>query len=37
VKTARFYAENLLPSAAAEAAAVMTGADSTLAFAAEDF
>jgi len=37
VKTARFYSDNLLPRAAAEAAMVMTGADSTLAFAAEDF
>jgi len=37
VKTARFYAENLLPQAAAEAAVVMTGADSTLALADEDF
>jgi 3-(methylsulfanyl)propanoyl-CoA dehydrogenase len=37
VKTARFYAENLLPQAAAAAGVVMTGADSTLAFAAEDF
>jgi alkylation response protein AidB-like acyl-CoA dehydrogenase len=37
VKTARFYCDNLLPRAAAEAATVMTGADSTLAFAAEDF
>ncbi|HEX9769133.1 MAG TPA: acyl-CoA dehydrogenase [Kiloniellales bacterium] len=35
VKTARFYAENLLPHAAAEAAVVMTGADSAL--AVEDF
>jgi 3-(methylsulfanyl)propanoyl-CoA dehydrogenase len=30
VKTARFYAENLLPHAAAEGAVVMTGADSAL-------
>ena len=37
IKTARFYAENLLPQAAAEAAVVMTGADSTLALADEDF
>ncbi|MDX1423587.1 MAG: acyl-CoA dehydrogenase [Kiloniellales bacterium] len=37
VRTARFYCDNLLPRAAAEAATVMTGADSTLAFAAEDF
>ena len=37
MKTARFYAENLLPQAAAEAAVVMTGADSTLALADEDF
>ncbi len=37
VKTARFYAENLLPQAAAEAAVVMTGADSTLAFTADEF
>jgi len=37
VKTARFYAENLLPQAAAEAAVVMTGADSALAFTAEEF
>ncbi len=37
VKTARFYCDNLLPRAAAEAATVMTGADSTLAFAAKDF
>jgi alkylation response protein AidB-like acyl-CoA dehydrogenase len=37
VRTARFYAENLLPQAAAEGAVVMTGADSTLAFTAETF
>ena len=37
LKTARFYAENLLPRAAAEAAAVMTGADSTLALTDADF
>ncbi len=37
IKTARFYAENILPQAAAEAAVVMTGADSTLALAEEDF
>jgi alkylation response protein AidB-like acyl-CoA dehydrogenase len=35
--TARFYAENLLPAAAADAAAVMTGAQSTLAFTDEQF
>ena len=37
IKTARFYAQNLLPQAAAEGAAVMTGADSTLAIADADF
>ena len=37
IKTARFYAENLLPQAAAEAVVVMTGAESTLALADEDF
>ena len=37
IVTARFYAENLLPQAAADAAVVMTGADSTLALADEDF
>jgi len=37
IKTARFYAENLLPQAAAEGAVVMTGADSTLALDDEDF
>ena len=31
VATARFYADNILPRAAAEAAAVTRGADSTLA------
>ncbi len=37
LKTARFYALNLLPQAAAEAAVVMTGADSTLALGDEEF
>jgi alkylation response protein AidB-like acyl-CoA dehydrogenase len=37
IKTARFYAENILPQAATEAAVVMTGADSTLALAEDDF
>jgi alkylation response protein AidB-like acyl-CoA dehydrogenase len=37
IKTARFYAENLLPQAAAQAVVVMTGAESTLALADEDF
>ncbi len=37
IKTTRFYAENLLPQAAAEAVVVMTGAESTLALADEDF
>ena len=37
IKTARFYAENILPQAAAEAAVVMTGAQSTLALADDDF
>ena len=37
IKTARFYAQNLLPQAAAEGAVVMTGADSTLAIADADF
>jgi len=35
--TARFYAENILPQAPALAAAVMRGADSTLALADEQF
>ena len=35
--TARFYAENLLPAAAADAVAVMTGAESTLALTDEQF
>jgi alkylation response protein AidB-like acyl-CoA dehydrogenase len=37
LRTARFYADNLLPEAAALAAAVMTGADSTLALEDDQF
>ncbi len=37
LRTARFYADNLLPEAAALATAVMTGADSTLALEDDQF
>jgi len=37
IATARFYADNILPRAAAEAAAVTRGADSTLAFDSTQF
>ena len=37
LSTARFYADNLMPRAAAEGAAVMTGAESTLALRDEQF
>jgi alkylation response protein AidB-like acyl-CoA dehydrogenase len=37
LRTARFYADNLLPEAAALAAAIMTGADSTLALEDDQF
>ena len=37
IRTARFYADNLLPAAAAEAMAVMTGAVSTLALEDDQF